>query len=403
MKEYISFWEARSIVLGEAKEQPAEVIPLSESLYRTLAEEVVSSEFIPPFNNSAMDGYALRADDLKTVPATLKIIEDIPAGFIPKKTVDCGECASIMTGAPMPRGADTVVPTECTENVSEETVRIVQSHQAGKNVRFKGQDVEKGRRVIDRGRIIIPPVLGILATLGYAKVSVRKKPRVAVITTGDELVDVLDTPTLGQIRDSNGPALGAQVAAAGGETVLLLRAGDRMESISETIHQAKAADILVFSGGVSVGACDYVKQVLEEAGMDLLFWRVRQRPGKPLAFGKLGHRLVFGLPGNPVSAAVNFEQYVRPTIAKMLGRSKILPPLHNAVLEGTTGKVKGIHFFVRGIAFFDNNGYLRVRETGLQSSNIYSSVLQANCIVHLPESLEKADDGTPVKIEYLQW
>ncbi len=403
MKEFISVVEARSIILGQMPVLPPERIVWTEAVGRTLAQPVESRDNIPPFDNSAMDGYAVRSADLLTLPTTLAIIEDIPAGTYPQKTVAPGTCARIMTGAPFPQGADAVAPVEWTENDDGDTVQFNRGPSSGQHVRPAGQDVRDGDLVLEAGHVITPPMVGILATLGYPEIAVSTRPRVAVISTGDELVDPWETLAPGKIRDSNGPSLAAQVVSAGGEALPPFRARDTLESIRAIVEQALDADVLLFSGGVSVGSYDFVKQVLDEMGMELFFWKVRQRPGKPLAYGVLQGRYIFGLPGNPVSSAICFEQYVRPALAKMLGRTMVLRPRHNARLDAPTPKKPGLHYFARGHAFFDETGSLRVRDTGPQASNLYSSMVKANCLFHMPEAMENPPVDTVVQVEWLRW
>ena len=404
MKKFISVAEARSIILGEIAPLPAERVAWTEALGRTLAESIRSRDNIPPFDNSAMDGYAVRTDDLRTLPAMLPVIEDIPAGVFPEKTVVPGTCARIMTGAPFPDGADAVAPVEWTEAAEDHAVRFNQAPTPGQHVRAAGQDVQDGELVFEPGQVVTPPTIGMLMTLGYPEVVVAQQPRVAVISTGDELVDASEALRPGKIRDSNGPALMAQVISAGGAPLPPLRADDSEQSIRAVVEQALEADVLLFSGGVSVGDYDFVKQVLDEVGMELLFWKVRQRPGKPLAFGLLRDRYVFGLPGNPVSSAICFEQYVRPALAKMQGRRELLRPRHAARLAAPTPKKARLHYFARGLAFFDEaDGRLLVRDTGPQASNLYSSMVKANCLFHMPEDMVDPPVGAPVEVEWLDW
>ncbi len=403
MREFISFEAARTLVLETVPRQPAVRLPVSEALGRTLAETIHSRDDIPPFPNSAMDGYAVRVADLRRLPATLRIVEDIPAGTFPQRVVAPGTCARIMTGAPFPEGADAVAPVEWTTTGKEGTVQFHRAPAPGQHVRPAGQDVRQDEVVFEAGQVVTPPVVGMLATLGFAAVPVRVPPRVAVVATGDELVGAEATPGPGQIRDSNGPALRAQVRTAGGEPMPPLLARDNLASIRAVVARALEADVLVFSGGVSVGQYDFIKKVLDEAGMALLFWKVRQRPGKPLAFGMLQGKPVFGLPGNPVSSAMCFEAYVRPALAQMLGRRTVVRPRHPATLSAPVRKVAGLHYFARGIAAFDDAGRLCVRDTGPQGSNIYSSVVRANCIIHLPPEMEDPPAGTAVTVEWLPW
>lgn len=403
MKTFISVEEALSIILDTVDVQPSEQVALADLLGRTLAQPIHSREDIPPFDNSAMDGFAVRSEDLQTLPALLSVIEDIPAGSFPEKTVEVGTCSRIMTGAPFPEGADAVAPVEWTEPGANGTVQFNRTPVSGENVRLAGKDVREGEQMFEPGQDITPPVIGMLAKLGYADAVVSVQPRVAVISTGDELVDPGETLGPGQIRDSNGPALVAQVTAAGAYPLLRLRASDSPESVRSVVTQALAADVIIFSGGVSVGDYDFIKQVLDEMGMELLFWKVRQKPGKPLAFGTLQGRIVFGLPGNPVSSAMCFEQFVRPALSKMLGRTTLHRPRYPALLDAPTPKKPGLHYFARGHAFYDEEGRLRVHDTGSQASNIYSSVVKANCVFHLPEAMDAPPVGTRVEIEWLDW
>lgn len=401
MDTFISLDEARRIEQRAALLQPQETVPLSRSLGRTLAEDAVGREAIPPFDNSAMDGYAVRVADLDELPATLEIVEQIPAGTTPTRSIGAGTCAHIMTGAPIPEGADAIVPIEWTDAGAGKTVRINRGPERGQYIRPAGQDVQQGDVMVEAGQVIMPPVVGMLATLGVSAVPVRVPPTVAVVATGDELVPVGAELSPGQIRNSNGPALAAQVQVAGGAPLGPFVARDDDADIRRVIEEARRADVMVFSGGVSVGEHDHVKRVLDAMGMELHFWKVRQRPGKPLAFGTLQGALVFGLPGNPVSSAICFDQHVRPVLAAMLGRQYITRPRHPAVLDAPSPKVENLHHFARGIASFDEGGRLRVRDTGPQASNLYSSVVRANCIIHLPEGLPAAEPGLEVDIEWL--
>ncbi|NNF57385.1 MAG: molybdopterin molybdotransferase MoeA [Rhodothermaceae bacterium] len=403
MQELIGVEEARQIVLDTASLLPIEPVLLAEVLGRTLAEPVVSRDTIPPFASSAMDGFAVRAVDLASTPADLTIIETIPAGTMPAQRVETGMCARIMTGAPVPDGADAIAPVEWTTLLDDGRVQIARAPEPGQFIRPAGQDVAAGAAVFDAGTVVTPPVIGMLATLGFADVAVRRAPTVAVVSTGDEIVDVDVSPGPGQIRNSNGPALAAQVVAAGGVVLGPFHAADNEASIRAVLDQARAADVLVFSGGVSMGEHDLVRRVLDAEGWAPAFWRVRQRPGKPLAFGTLDGKPVFGLPGNPVSSSVCFEQYVRPLLAAMLGRRTIMRPTVAAVLDEPIRKAAGLHHFVRGLARVDDEGRLHVRPTGAQGSNLYSSMVHADGLIHLAEGLEDPAAGTEVAFEGLSW
>lgn len=403
MQQFISVKEARERILSTISRQASTRKKFFKALNHTLADDIHSSVTIPPFDNSAVDGYAVIKEDITSPPVDLTIIEDIPAGTFPEKEVTRGACSRIMTGAPVPMGASAVVPVEWTEKPGENIVRIKRAPEPGENVRRAGEDVTSGEIVLEKGTIVTAPVVGMLASLGITEVSVTNPPVVAVVATGNELVDPSETPGPGQIRNSNGYALYSQVKSAGGEPLPPLTARDDESSIRECLEQALDADVILLSGGVSVGEYDFVKRVLDEMGMELLFWRVRQRPGKPLAYGLLHGKPVFGLPGNPVSSGICFEEYVRPALAYMLGRKEVFPELVTAVLSEPTPKKQGLHYFSRGEAFFTDKGILMVRDTGPQGSGIYSSMVRANCIIHLPEEVEDPETGTEVKIEWARW
>ena len=403
MQVFISVEEARSLILDTISVQESTRVALDESLGRTLAVDIESKESIPPFNNSGMDGYAVVSEDFQSIPVTLEVLDEIPAGAVSEVVVKPGTCSKIMTGAPMPAGADSVAPVEWVIEDNKTHVSFGKAPVFGSNVRKAGQDVEAGEIVIRQGKTVTPPVVGMLATLGYATVDVVIPPTIAVIATGDELIAPGESLTPGKIRNSSGYALSSQVRACGGNVIPPLLARDNKESIRRTVEQALAADVLVFAGGVSVGDYDLVKNVLDDMGMEMLFWKVRQRPGKPLAYGILHGKPVFGLPGNPVSSAICFDQYVRPAIYTMLGHRERLRPRVKARLSKDTPKVKGLHFFARGIGFYDESNRLCVHDTGPQGSNLYSSMVKANCIIHLEEEWEEASAGTEVNIEWITW
>lgn len=379
-----------------------ERVPLAEALGRTLAEPVVSRDAIPPFDNSAMDGFAVRTGDFAGGTATLDITGDVAAGSVPSEAVRPGTCVRIMTGAPIPDGADAVAPVEWTE-VNGRHVHACRAPTPGQYIRPAGQDVQPGDEMVPAGTVVTPPVVGMAATLGYPTLALRVPPRVAVVATGDELVEAGVEPKPGQIRDANGPALAAQVAHAGGTVRGPFHARDDEADARAVLETALDADVLVVSGGVSMGDRDVVREVLDGLGVAWRFWKVRQRPGKPLAFGTRGGTLVFGLPGNPVSSAVCFEQYVRPALAALLGRRAVHRPRLPAVLAEDIVKGAGLHHVVRGTTETRGDGSLRVRPTGAQASNLYSSVLRADCLIHLPENMEHPAAGTLVEVEWLRW
>lgn len=403
MRTFISFEEALTCVLEQAAPSPVDFVPLDDALGRTLASPVVAADDVPPFASSAMDGFAVRTADAGEDATTLRVVGHIAAGDAGGQRVESGTCVEIMTGAPFPEGADAVAPIEWVTDRQGDMVTFGRFPAPDKHVRPAAEDVQAGQDVFSGGELITPAVMGMLATLGLDPVPVRRAPRVRVISTGSEIVPPSTAPGPGQIRNSNGPSLRAQVLAAGGQCVGYEHADDDPDAIAALLSGGPEADLIIFSGGVSVGDHDHVKQVLDDAGAEMLFWKVRQRPGKPLAFGRLGAFLFLGLPGNPVSSAMCFEIYGRALIERMLARRSARTPLVPAQLGRTIRKVDGLHFFTRGVAAISSDGTLTVVDTGPQRSNLYGSVVKANCIVHLPETGDEVVEGSLVNIQMLPW
>jgi molybdopterin molybdotransferase len=401
MDTLVSVDEARSRIMSRMGPPASEVVPLDRALGRTLLEEVVSKESVPPFKNSAMDGFAVRAAGLGPGGGVLRVVGEVRAGQWPAPLTAAECCIRIMTGAPMPEGADAVVPVEWTQMESADRVRVDRGLSPGRNVRPAGQDIAEGARVLSRGARIDPGVIAVLATLGFSRVGVGRLPTVSVVSTGDELVAVDEKPGRGQIRNSNGPSLAARVQEAGGVVARQIHARDNQQAVQSAIEEALQAEILVFSGGVSMGDYDLVKDVLVDMGLELDFWKVRQRPGKPLAFGVLQGRPVFGLPGNPVSAAICFEQYVRPALRRRQGCSSPYRQRLWAHLEHDLGKPAGLHVFARGVLVSAPSGRLSVRSAGEQGSNLSMSMVRANCVAHLPASWTSAPAEAMVEVELL--
>ncbi len=399
MKTFVSVDDARSTVLDHASLQPDEQISYEASRGRTLAAPVVSKEPVPPFDNSAMDGYAVHARDVETPPTRLPIAFEVAAGAAPETPLPPGTCAPITTGGAVPEGADAVIRVERTERTGD-TVRFDTDATAGQNIRPAGEDMAAGQTIIDAGTVVTPSAVGVMASLGHTQVTVRCQPRVVVLATGDELVPPNAAPGPGQIRNSNGPLL-AQLLHTAGATARTEHAGDDEAALQDVLETARSADALLLTGGMSVGEDDLVRDVLETMGARWLFWKVRQRPGKPFGFGLLDDTLVFGLPGNPVAAAVCFEAYVRPALARMLGRSVVQRPLHAATLTEPLRVKAGYHYFTRGRAQPNDEGCLEVHSAGPQGAGILSSLHRANCLIHLPEDVVDPQPGDRVQIEWL--
>jgi len=317
--------QALQQILERARPVGTERVDLRAALGRVLAEPIVSRRVIPPWPNSSMDGYAVRAADTTGAPVALPVVGRIQAGTIPDRRLAPGEAMRIFTGAPMPEGADAVIPQEDVE-ASDDHVRIARSVDRGAYVRPRGEDVDAGDRVLEPGRPLGPAEIGLLATLGHSPALVYRRPRVAVLSTGNEIADLGVEPAAGQIPNTNTYSLMAQVTEAGAEPRNLGVAEDRLEVIEARLRWAGPADVIVSSAGVSVGEFDLVRDALTRIGAELHLWKVNMRPGKPITFGTMADRLVFGLPGNPVSAMVTFELFVRPALLRLAGASQLFRP-----------------------------------------------------------------------------
>ena len=324
----LSVEEALEQILSRVHALPTERVEVTSALGRVLAEPIVSTRQIPPWPNSSMDGYALRAADTQTGGVVLEVVGKIVAGALPSRRLATGEAMRIFTGAPLPEGADAVIPQEDVGDASPSTGKITvrQRVEPGAYVRLAGEDVRRGDAVLPPGRVLGPAEIGLLATLGRSQVRVHRRPRVAILSTGNELADLGVEPGPGQIPNTNTYALMAQAREAGAEPINLGVVPDELEAIEERLGWGREADVLVSSAGVSVGELDLVKEALTRSGAELHLWRVSMRPGKPITFGSLDGRAVFGLPGNPVSAMVTFELFVRPALLKLGGRTALARP-----------------------------------------------------------------------------
>ena len=399
----ISVEEALNHILNSISPLDLEKTDILNALGRVIGEDIYAGRNIPPKDNSAMDGYALKSDDTKgatsEAPAGLATIEDIPAGHLPQKTVGHGQAARIMTGAYVPEGADTVVKVEDTERDGNR-VRIFVESPKGENIRYSGEDVKEGDLVISKGKIAGPADVGMLASLGRSFLKVYQKPLVAIIATGDEIADIDEDTSEGKIISSNSYSLHAQVRECGGVPLQTGIAKDRKESLIANFRAALRADIILSSGGVSVGDYDFVKDVIKEMGTNIEFWQVAQRPGKPLAFGTMEGKLVFGLPGNPVSSMITFEEYVRPAILKMTGHKNIFRRTIKATLEEDIKKKAGVMNFMRARVKKEGERFT-VSTTGEQGSGILKSMVLANGIIVLPEDMTSVKKGEEVTVQLI--
>ncbi len=409
----LSVSEALSRVLSDFQSLGAEPVAAIDAADRVLAESVRATLDLPPFANSSMDGYAVRAADVRGAaaytPATLAVIGDVPAGVIPSVAVRSGAAVRIMTGAQVPGGADAVVPVEATDDTRSPTggplpaiVQIREPVLAGANIRVVGEDVRLGEEVLPRGTLLRPYDIGVLAAFGINRVAVVRRPRVAILGTGDELVDIDQVPAAGQIRDTNGVTLTALALKYGAEPIRLGVARDRVEDVYARLIDAveSGADVIVSSAGVSVGAYDVVKTAVERDG-SLLFWKVRMRPGKPLAYGRFRGLPFFGLPGNPVSAVVGFEIFVRPAILKLAGRLRLDKP-RVGVSTAEPLYSDGRESYLRAVVVREGDRYV-AHSAGGQGSNMISSLARSNALVIIPEGVREAPAGSRLDAWMLDW
>ena len=415
--DMLSVEDALARILGSFSRLDAEERPLLEAVGQTLAEDVAAPLDLPPLANSAMDGYALRYEDIQGVgpenPRELRVIGQVAAGSLPERAVEPGTAVRIMTGAPIPEGADTVVPFEETDEVERRAagrdlgaITVLRQAPLGGSVRPAGEDLRRGETVLEAGTVLRPSEIGVLASIGRERVRVVRRPTVAVLATGDELTLPGEPLAPGKIYDANSSSVAAAVGRAGGVPHLLGIARDEREETRRKLEAGLDAEMLITSAGVSRGDYDLVKDVLAEQG-EIAFWSVRMRPAKPLAFGVLrgpGGRRVphVGLPGNPVSAMVAFEQFCRPAILKMLGRTQLARPIVRAVLKHPIHNTDGRRVYARAIVTHEDGGYV-ASLTGPQGSNILTSMARANALAICPEDVPRLDPGAVVDAQMLDW
>jgi molybdopterin molybdotransferase len=405
MREGVSVEEAVALILEETPILGAETIAAAEAAGRVLAEPIVSTRRHPPADCSAMDGYAVRRRDLagasESSPIELPVVYEVPAGGQAARALEAGEAARIFTGAPLPPGADAVVRQEDTSAV-EGGVQIRVEPAPRDNVRDGGEDFEVGDRLIEPGVVLGAAHLGVLASVGRTIVAVHQQPQVAILSGGDELVEPDRPADEGRIVSSNSYTLAAQCREVGARPTYLGIAEDRPESIEEKLRAGLRADVIVSSAGVSVGDHDHVRDVLEKIGCRLRFWGVLMKPGYPLAFGVIESTgaLVFGLPGNPVSTAVTFEEFVRPALLRMMGHRAIHRPVVRARLAASLRKKAGRLHFVR-VALERSGDEVVADPTGNQSSGVLTSMIRGQGLAIFPLEAERLEAGDEVAVQVL--
>ena len=396
----LSVEEARKIVLEGIKVLGLEKVPLLCSLERVLGEEVFSGVDIPPWDNSAMDGYAVRIVDISGAsrdrPVLLRVIQDLPAGKVSTECLKPGEAIRIMTGAPIPAGAEAVVMVEYTERDGK-NVRIFRGIEKGEHIRHRGEDLSSGQLIFSPGTVLRPAEVGVLASLNRATVSVHRRPRVAILATGDELVEVGQEMGPGKIVSSNSYTLSSQVRQCGAIPIDLGIARDERQILRRKLEEGCEADLLISSGGVSMGDYDLVKDSLREMEGEMKFWQVAIKPGMPTAFGLLRGTPFLGLPGNPVSSMVCFELFARPAILKMGGHRHLFRPSIQAVLDEDVAKKPGRTHFVR-VLLERRQAEIYARLTGDQGSGILTSVSSANGLAVVPREVSLIRAGEKIRV-----
>ncbi len=377
-----------------------ETVSLHESLGRIIAQDILSPANVPNYDNSAMDGYAFSAQDLTT--SKLKVIGTAFAGKAFNGSIQAGECVRIMTGAAIPQGADTVVMQEKVQRDGDD-IQFIETPKPRANVRYAGEDLRQGQSVLTAGHLMRPADLGLLASLGIAEMKVYRKLKVAFFSTGDELVAIGKPLASGQVYDSNRYTLYGMLKRLGVDIIDLGGIADDPDQLETTLLNAAAqADVIITSGGVSVGEADYMKDLLSRHGQ-VMFWKIAMKPGRPLAYGKVSKAHYFGLPGNPVAVMVTFYQFVRDALMTLMGQAEISPlPMFSVECTAPIKKLSGRTEYQRGILYTDETGCWKVKPTGAQGSAILSSMSLANCFIVLDETVGNLEAGALVQVQVLE-
>ena len=398
--------DALKKVLEHTSHLPTETVPLSEALHSVIAETIIVRDDSPPFDSSAMDGYGVKVKDVESAsaeePVALTIAGVVRAGQVYEKSLEFGTAVKIFTGAMVPEGVEAVLMREKSSEIDGK-VLIESPVEMGENIRCRGEELRTGDAALPPGTLITPPVIGFLAGLGYAEVCVYRKPKVVVVTTGDELIEPQEPLQKGKIRDANTSAIQAALQEIGVDIATRKRIPDNPKKLLEAVVESLSmADVLIVSGGVSVGDFDFVKEVFEKAGVEKVFWRVAVKPGRPTFFGTRGKKLIFGLPGNPASALVTFYLFVRPALLSMMGRERTQPVHLPALMRSDIRKKAGRTEFLRArLQIQDDELYAELR--GGQYSHMLSSFANADCLVVFPKEQDFIAKDGKVQIRFLPW
>src|SRR3990167_8556726 len=386
----ISVHAAVATILSQISPLSGEEVSILQATGRVLFEDLRARRSVPPFANSAMDGYSVRWRDVAQVsatnPVTLQVLETVPAGYVAKRRVGEGSAIKIMTGAPLPRGADTVVRVEYTESVGDH-VRISRVDGSGSHIREAGEDIRRGQTILEKGKVLTPADIGLMASVGKSRARVYRRPAVGVISTGDELLEVDERPRPGKIVNSNSYTLAAAIQESGATPVPLGIVRDKRKSLASVFKRALHYDAVITSGGVSMG----------DAGVQMQFWQVAQKPGHPMAFGRISRKPIFGLPGNPVSSAVSFLLYARPALLKMMGHRNLFLPVIQATLEHEIKKSRGVKEFIR-CRLRNEEGQSFVSSAGAQGAGVLRSLSLAQGLIVASEEQTLLEKGCRVPV-----
>ena len=387
--------EAAEAILRDVRPSPPETVPITEALGLVLAQAISSPIDLPHWDNSAMDGYAVRAADVGAEGVVLHIVDHIPAGAFGRRALASGECARIFTGAPIPDGADCVIRQEDTTAVAPTTIRIDDVRDVGRNVRRRGEDILRGSVVLERGTVVGPAQIGVLASVGMPSVDVHGRPTIAILSSGDELADLTEREAIlsgRKIASSNNYTMSAMARMAGAEVLDLGIVKDDLDETRKRLADARGSHLLVTSGGMSVGEHDHLRRILEGRGTAWRFWRLRMRPGAPVGFGMIGDTPWIGLPGNPVSTMVTFELFVRPAIRKLMGHTQLFRRTTPVRVGEPIVTQAQLQHFLR-VTLSVDDGELTARLTGAQGSGILTSMARAHALLIVPEDRQRIEQG----------